>query len=137
MKANIVSQRKCHVLTRTFTCTILVLGGDVHSSILVSEGEPFLHVERDALSIPGDSKHVCRYWPENVKTKIVIFKKTCYHCIIRIIYRVLVYKEESRILVIKTPSKFIMRKNILGWMLLMDGVGLGWDEMGFTRRSEI
>jgi len=25
-----------------------------------SQGEPFLHVERDALSIPGDSKHVCR-----------------------------------------------------------------------------
>ena len=67
VKANIVSQRKCHVLTRTFTCTILVLGGDVHISILVSEGEPFLHVERDALSIPGDSKHVCRYWPWALK----------------------------------------------------------------------
>jgi len=36
-----------------------------------SQGEPFLHVEMDALSIPGDSKHVCR---------------------------VLVYKEESRTL---------------------------------------
>jgi len=36
-----------------------------------SQGEPFLHVERDALSIPGDSKHVCR---------------------------VLVYKEESKTL---------------------------------------
>jgi len=36
-----------------------------------SQGEPFLHVERDAFSIPGDSKHVCR---------------------------VLVYKEESKTL---------------------------------------
>ena len=33
----------------------------VHPHHFLSEGEPFLHVERDALSIPGDSKHVCRY----------------------------------------------------------------------------
>ena len=52
-------------------------------------GEPFLHVERDALSIPGDSKHVCRFKIFPIR----FFEAVCFF------YRVLVYKEESKTLV--------------------------------------